>query len=187
VFWSTEKGEHDLVIIDYAVEMASTANILEKDHRTSIKPPRLTIGHFDSDCTSHDDYKLPRRGRMPAASHRLWRRSDQSKAFDGHRACGPHVRKTQCRRHHSLGQIKVCEVGRSLFIGPDMRNDHKPDTPIVTPPDLIMPSSAPVANSRRSQRWACKPSPASPRSRPVCSGTGRQQCGHDVRFGHAAW
>ena len=66
-----EDGEHDLMIVDYAVEMASIADILEKDHRTSIKPPRLTVGHFDGYRTSHDDYELPRRSRVPAASHRL--------------------------------------------------------------------------------------------------------------------
>ena len=72
MFWRNEKGEHDLVIIDDAAQMAFTANILEKDHRTSIEPPRVAIGHFDGDCTSNDDYKLPRWGRVPAASHRLW-------------------------------------------------------------------------------------------------------------------
>jgi hypothetical protein len=92
VFRHNEEGEHDLLIIDYVVQMASSAYVLEKDHRAGVEPPRLAIGHFDSDCTSYNDCELPRWGRVPAASHRLWRRRDQPKTPDRHRACRPHIR-----------------------------------------------------------------------------------------------
>jgi hypothetical protein len=32
VFRHNEKGEHDLLIVDYAVQMASSDDVLEKDH-----------------------------------------------------------------------------------------------------------------------------------------------------------
>ena len=87
MFRNKKDGEHDRLIIDDAVQMASSDDVLEEDHRTGIEPPRLTVRQLDGNCSPYDDDNCRAGAACQPRSDRVRRGRDQQSRYGGP-SCG---------------------------------------------------------------------------------------------------